>query len=56
MFNYRRQYSSALTRSNNADNCNIMDNLFNKRISTSTSRIFPSYCLLTGEQHWRTAL
>ncbi|WP_088207383.1 protein YdgV [Enterobacter cancerogenus] len=56
MFNYRGQFSSAKTRSNNADNCNIMDNLFRTYFSKNTVVISSSFCLLFGEQHWHTAL
>ncbi|WP_418936756.1 hypothetical protein [Leclercia adecarboxylata] len=56
MFNYRRQFSSARTRSNNADNCNIMDNLFSNSLTTLTTILLSSFCLPSGEQHWRNAL
>ncbi|WP_456237473.1 protein YdgV [Intestinirhabdus alba] len=56
MFNYRGQLSSAMTRSNTADNCNFMDNLFRTFFSTLFSfQPFTSF-LPSGEQHWRTAL
>ncbi|WP_434543611.1 protein YdgV [Leclercia adecarboxylata] len=56
MFNYRRQFSSALTRSNTADNCNFMDNLFSTVLSNLSPALYSSFCLLSGEQHWRNAL
>ncbi|MGI6901301.1 protein YdgV [Leclercia adecarboxylata] len=56
MFNYWRQFSSALTRSNTADNCNFMDNLFSTALSKITPALFSSFCLTSGEQHWRNAL
>ncbi|WP_420898945.1 protein YdgV [Leclercia adecarboxylata] len=55
MFNYRRQFSSALMRSNTADNCNFMDNLFRTHFS-NLSALLSSFCLPSGEQHWRNAL
>ncbi|EGS1130393.1 protein YdgV [Salmonella bongori] len=56
MFNYRGQLSSAMTRSNTADNCNIMDNMFRAFPFTHTYRHTTSFSLLIGEQHWRNAL
>ncbi|WP_432653998.1 hypothetical protein [Salmonella enterica] len=56
MFNYRGQLSSAMTRSNTADNCNIMDNMFSAFFSTQTHLHTTSFFLLIGEQHWRNAL
>ncbi|ATG00984.1 hypothetical protein [Lelliottia amnigena] len=56
MFNYRGQFSSAMTRSNTADNCNIMDNLFRTYFSNNTAIFSTSLFLLSGEQHWRNAL
>ncbi|EBI2684386.1 hypothetical protein DKN33_01395 [Salmonella enterica] len=56
MFNYRGQLSSAMTRSNTADNCNIMDNMFSAFFSTQTYLHSTSFFLLIGEQHWRNAL
>ncbi|AUT26432.1 MULTISPECIES: protein YdgV [Escherichia] len=56
MYNYRGQLSSAMTRSNTADNCNIMDNLFRTLFSTFTHLRTSSSILLAGEQHWRNAL
>ncbi|HIF7637716.1 hypothetical protein, partial [Escherichia coli] len=50
------QLSSAMTRSNTADNCNIMDNLFRTLFSTFTHLRTSSTILLVGEQHWRNAL
>ncbi|WP_425503340.1 hypothetical protein [Phytobacter palmae] len=35
--------------------CNFMDNLFRTFIS-GFSRLTSSACLLSGEQHWRSAL
>ncbi|PJF14734.1 hypothetical protein CU101_09965 [Raoultella ornithinolytica] len=55
MCNYRGQYSSAMTRSNTADNCNFMDNQFRMYISTHPAVSFPG-CRFAGEQHWRSAL
>ncbi|WP_089531297.1 protein YdgV [Escherichia coli] len=51
-----QQLSSAMTRSNTADNCNIMDNLFRTLFSTFTHLRTSSTILLVGEQHWRNAL
>ncbi|EPO4914206.1 protein YdgV [Citrobacter koseri] len=57
MFNYRGQFSSAMMRSNTADNCNIMDNMFRTFFSTQTVLLRTSSSfLLAGEQHWRNAL
>ncbi|AUO64578.1 hypothetical protein R4R77_002922 [Citrobacter amalonaticus] len=56
MFNYRGQLSSAMTRSNTADNCNIMDNMFRTFFSTQILLRTSSSFLLAGEQHWRNAL
>ncbi|EAZ5220192.1 hypothetical protein CBQ66_02150 [Salmonella enterica] len=56
MFNYRGQLSSAMTRSNTADNCNIMDNMFSAFFSTQTHLHSTSFFLHIGEQHWRNAL
>ncbi|EPG8051854.1 hypothetical protein RJ230_001307 [Enterobacter hormaechei] len=56
MFNYRGQFSSAKTRSNTADNCNFMDNLFRTYFSNNSALFSTSLCLLSGEQHWRSAL
>ncbi|WP_436858558.1 protein YdgV [Citrobacter tructae] len=56
MFNYRGQLSSAMTRSNTADNCNFMDNMFRMFFSTPTLLCTSSIFLLAGEQHWRNAL
>ncbi|WP_446030370.1 protein YdgV [Lelliottia amnigena] len=56
MFNYRGQFSSAMTRSNTADNCNIMDNLFRTYFSNNTAIFSTSLFLQSGEQHWRNAL
>ncbi|WP_439099897.1 protein YdgV [Enterobacter bugandensis] len=56
MYNYRGQFSSAKTRSNNADNCNFMDNLFRTYSSNNAALFSTSFCLIAGEQHWRTAL
>ncbi|MBE0015173.1 hypothetical protein FOT81_03860 [Raoultella planticola] len=55
VYNYRGQYSSAMTRSNTADNCNFMDNQFRMYISTHPAVSFPG-CRFAGEQHWRSAL
>ncbi|MGV4199030.1 protein YdgV [Citrobacter murliniae] len=56
MFNYRGQLSSAMTRSNTADNCNIMDNMFRLFFRLPTLLRTSSTFLLAGEQHWRNAL
>ncbi|CBG88228.1 protein YdgV [Citrobacter rodentium] len=56
MFNYRGQFSSAMTRSNTADNCNIMDNSFRMFFSTQPYLHMSSSFLPAGEQHWRNAL
>ncbi|MFW0975153.1 hypothetical protein [Leclercia pneumoniae] len=56
MFNYRRQFSSAMTRSNTADNCNFMDNLFRTYFTALTLNFSSSFSPLAGEQHWRNAL
>ncbi|MGK0599846.1 protein YdgV [Yokenella regensburgei] len=44
-----------MTRSNTADNCNFMDNMFRTFISTYIVLLSP-YNLLSGEQHWRSEL
>ncbi|SUH37585.1 Uncharacterised protein [Salmonella enterica subsp. enterica] len=44
-----------MTRSNTADNCNIMDNMFSAFFSTQTHLHSTSFFLLIGEQHWRNA-
>ncbi|WP_425531616.1 protein YdgV [Kluyvera cryocrescens] len=44
-----------MMRSNTADNCNFMDNMFRTYISTKPS-VLPSYSAFCGEQHWRNAL
>nr|WP_071820579.1 hypothetical protein [Citrobacter rodentium] len=56
VFNYRGQFSSAMTRSNTADNCNIMDNSFRMFFSTQPYLHMSSSFLPAGEQHWRNAL
>ncbi|ELF4445224.1 hypothetical protein RNG36_001002 [Salmonella enterica] len=45
-----------MTRSNTADNCNIMDNMFSAFFSTQIHLHSTSFFLLNGEQHWRNAL
>ncbi|WP_445297871.1 protein YdgV [Huaxiibacter chinensis] len=45
-----------MTRSNTADNCNIMDNRFRTYVSKNFADISTSFFLLSGEQHWRNAL
>ncbi|WP_456154870.1 protein YdgV [Trabulsiella odontotermitis] len=56
MFNYRGQFSSAMTRSNTADNCNFMDNMFRTLFFTHSVTLSSSFTHSLGEQHWRTAL
>ncbi|WP_419058010.1 MULTISPECIES: protein YdgV [Kluyvera] len=44
-----------MMRSNTADNCNFMDNMFRTYISTQFT-VFPSFSAFCGEHHWRNAL